>query len=102
MAARTTDDTGRRRERGRWPSGRRGSGRGLRPLLPAVTALCALGLVTGCSAPGSSLRLVWEAPVDDGARNYGNGAWLVGETLVRSRYDAVGAFDARTGKVRWE
>ncbi|MGP3634130.1 outer membrane protein assembly factor BamB family protein [Streptomyces sp. 24-1644] len=100
MAARTTDDTGR--GRGRWPSGRRGSGRGLRPLLAAVTALCALGLVTGCSALGSSLRLVWEAPVDNGARNYGNGAWLVGETLVRSRYDAVGAFDARTGKVRWE
>lgn len=49
-----------------------------------------------------SLRVVWEAPVDSNARDYGNGAWLVGDTLVRSRYDAVTAFDAGTGKRRWE
>ncbi|MEV5975121.1 PQQ-binding-like beta-propeller repeat protein [Streptomyces sp. NPDC051921] len=48
------------------------------------------------------MRVVWEAPVDDNARDYGNGAWLVGDTLVRSRYDAVTAFDAASGDRRWE
>ncbi|WP_406859063.1 PQQ-binding-like beta-propeller repeat protein [Streptomyces sp. HUAS MG47] len=48
------------------------------------------------------MRVVWDAPVDDNARDYGNGAWLVDDTLVRSRYDAVTAFDARSGDRRWE
>ncbi|MFF1509621.1 PQQ-binding-like beta-propeller repeat protein [Streptomyces sp. NPDC058326] len=100
MATRTTDDTEPGRER--WLPGRRGAGRRLRPLLAAVTALLIVGLATSCSAPGGSLRVVWEAPVDNGARDYGNGAWLVGDTLVRSRYDAVTAFGARTGEGRWE
>ncbi|WP_244315485.1 PQQ-binding-like beta-propeller repeat protein [Streptomyces albidochromogenes] len=64
--------------------------------------LLVAGLATGCSVLGGSLRVVWEAPVDSNARDYGNGAWLVGDTLVRSRYDAVTAFDAGTGKGRWE
>ncbi|MET9677680.1 PQQ-binding-like beta-propeller repeat protein [Streptomyces sp. NPDC006482] len=99
MATRTTDDTGAGRVRRL--SGRQGTGR-LRPLLAAVTALLVAGLAAGCSALGGSLRVVWEAPVDSSAMNYGNGAWLVGDTLVRSRYDAVTAFDAGTGKGRWE
>ncbi|MFB7591910.1 PQQ-binding-like beta-propeller repeat protein [Streptomyces sp. NPDC056169] len=99
MATRTTDDTEPGRERRL--SGRQGTGR-LRPLLSPVTALLIVGLAAGCSALGSSLRVVWEAPVDSSAMNYGNGAWLVGDMLVRSRYDAVTAFDAKTGKGRWE
>ncbi|MER5893364.1 PQQ-binding-like beta-propeller repeat protein [Streptomyces sp. NPDC001876] len=99
MATRTTDDTEPRRERRL--SGRQGTTR-LRPLLAAVAALLVVGLATGCSAFGSSLRVVWEAPVDSNARGYGNGVWLVGDTLVHSRYDAVTAFDAGTGKGRWE
>ncbi|MFB8142376.1 outer membrane protein assembly factor BamB family protein [Streptomyces parvus] len=74
----------------------------LRPLLAAVTALLVAGSATGCFTPGGSLRVVWEAPADSSARDYGNGAWLVGDTLVRSRYDAVNAFDAGTGEGRWE
>ncbi|MER6598072.1 PQQ-binding-like beta-propeller repeat protein [Streptomyces parvus] len=74
----------------------------LRPLLAAVTVLLVAGFAAGCSTSGGSLRVVWEAPVDSSARDYGNGAWLVGDTLVRSRYDAVNAFDAGTGEGRWE
>lgn len=99
MATRATDDTGPDRER-RLTS-RRASGR-LRRLLAAVTALLVSGLATGCSGAGGSLRVVWEAPADSTSMDYGNGAWLVGDTLVRSRYDAVTAFDAATGKARWE
>ncbi|MFD6657073.1 PQQ-binding-like beta-propeller repeat protein [Streptomyces parvus] len=99
MATRSTDDTGPQRDRRL--SGRRGT-RPLRPLLAAVTALLVAGFATGCFTPEGSLRVVWEAPVDSSARDYGNGAWLVGDTLVRSRYDAVNAFDAGTGKGRWE
>ncbi|MCX5524912.1 PQQ-binding-like beta-propeller repeat protein [Streptomyces bobili] len=100
MTTRTTADIGPGRERR--SSGRQGAGRRLRPLLAAVTALLTVGLAAGCSDSGGSLRVVWEAPVDSGAMKYGNGAWLVGDTLVRSRYDAVTAVDARTGKGRWE
>ncbi|MFB6532278.1 PQQ-binding-like beta-propeller repeat protein [Streptomyces sp. NPDC056399] len=99
MATRMADNTGPGRERR--PSGRQGSGL-FRPFLTAVTALLVAGFATGCSALGGSLGVVWEAPVDNSARNYGNGVWLVGDTLVRSRFDAVTAFDARTGKGRWE
>ncbi|MET9952441.1 PQQ-binding-like beta-propeller repeat protein [Streptomyces sp. NPDC006339] len=99
MAARTTDDTKPGRER--WPRHRGGTGR-LGPLLAAVAALLVFGSASGCSALEVSLRVVWEAPVDDNARDYGNGAWLVGDTLVRSRYDAVTAFDAGSGERRWQ
>lgn len=98
MAARTTGDTRPGREW--WLSSREGTRR-LRPLLAAVAALL-VGLTTGCSAAGGSMRVVWEAPVDDNARDYGNGAWFVGDMLVRSRYDTVTAFDAGSGERRWE
>ncbi|MFE5480955.1 PQQ-binding-like beta-propeller repeat protein [Streptomyces sp. NPDC056527] len=98
MAARTTGDTRPGRER--WLSSREGTRR-LRHLVAAVAALV-VGLTAGCSALGGSMRVVWDAPVDDNARDYGNGAWLVDDTLVRSRYDAVTAFDARSGDRRWE
>ncbi|GGT84214.1 outer membrane protein assembly factor BamB family protein [Streptomyces lateritius] len=100
MAPRTTEDTEPRRERRL--SGRQGT-RWFRPRLAAVAALLGMaGLATGCSDLGGSLRVAWEAPVDSNARDYGNGAWLVGDILVRSRYDTVTAFDTGTGKGRWE
>ncbi|MFE0702121.1 PQQ-binding-like beta-propeller repeat protein [Streptomyces sp. NPDC058872] len=52
--------------------------------------------------PGDSMELAWQAPVDRSAAAYGNGDWLVGDTVVRSRYDAVTAFDAGSGQRRWE
>ncbi|MFI8963018.1 PQQ-binding-like beta-propeller repeat protein [Streptomyces sp. NPDC053493] len=52
--------------------------------------------------PGDSMELAWQAPIDRGAAAYGNGDWLVGDTVVRSRYDAVTAFDAGSGQRRWE
>ncbi|MFI1717820.1 PQQ-binding-like beta-propeller repeat protein [Streptomyces litmocidini] len=52
--------------------------------------------------PGDSMELAWQAPPDRGATAYGNGDWLVGGTVVRSRFDAVTAFDAGSGKRRWE
>ncbi|WP_406062680.1 PQQ-binding-like beta-propeller repeat protein [Streptomyces sp. NBC_01077] len=99
MAVRTTDSGGNGRRR----SGRLGPVLGIGGLLLVV-----LGLASACSAssggllPGGSMRLAWDVPFDDSAREYGNGDWLVGDTVVRSRYDAVTAFDAGSGKQRWE
>ncbi|MFE5512669.1 PQQ-binding-like beta-propeller repeat protein [Streptomyces sp. NPDC056529] len=51
--------------------------------------------------PGDSMELAWQSPPDRGAA-YGNGDWLVGDTVVRSRFDAVTAFDTGSGQKRWE
>ncbi|MFJ8646111.1 PQQ-binding-like beta-propeller repeat protein [Streptomyces sp. NPDC093546] len=52
--------------------------------------------------PFISMKQAWETPVDRAAGEYGNGAWVAGDTVVRSRYDAVTGFDAGSGKERWE
>ncbi|MES9623241.1 PQQ-binding-like beta-propeller repeat protein [Streptomyces tuirus] len=52
--------------------------------------------------PGASMTTAWEAPYDRNANEHGNRAWLVGDTMVRSRFDAVTGFDAGSGKQRWE
>ncbi|MFJ5829479.1 PQQ-binding-like beta-propeller repeat protein [Streptomyces sp. NPDC093089] len=52
--------------------------------------------------PGDSMELAWQAPPDRSAAAYGNGDWFVGGTVVRSRFDAVTAFDAGSGQRRWE
>lgn len=52
--------------------------------------------------PGDSMSVAWETPDDRSAAEHGNGAWLVGDTVVRSRFDAVTAFDAGSGTKRWE
>ncbi|MFD8588692.1 PQQ-binding-like beta-propeller repeat protein [Streptomyces sp. NPDC059637] len=52
--------------------------------------------------PGSSMTTAWETPVDRAAFEHGENAWLAGDTLVRSRFDAVTGFDAGSGKQRWE
>ncbi|MEU8622626.1 PQQ-binding-like beta-propeller repeat protein [Streptomyces sp. NPDC048623] len=76
-----------------------------------VVILVGLALVGGLSScvaselgrmPGDSMERVWDAPYDRTAAEYGNRAWLVDGTVVRSRFDAVTGFDAGTGKRRWE
>ncbi|MFD7981529.1 PQQ-binding-like beta-propeller repeat protein [Streptomyces sp. NPDC059071] len=52
--------------------------------------------------PGDSMERAWDTPYDKPAAPYGNAAWVVGDTVVRSRFDAVTGFDARTGARRWE
>ncbi|MFJ8645923.1 PQQ-binding-like beta-propeller repeat protein [Streptomyces sp. NPDC093546] len=78
--------------------------------LVAVIAV-PLGLLGGLASwiasslgymPGDSMERVWNTPYDRPADAHGNAAWLVGDTVVRSRYDAVTAFDAGSGKRRWE
>ncbi|MFF6776390.1 PQQ-binding-like beta-propeller repeat protein [Streptomyces sp. NPDC012637] len=70
--------------------------------------LALVGGIASCVAsdtgnlPGDAMERVWETPEDKTAAEYGNAAWLVGDTVVRSRFDAVTAFDAGTGKRRWE
>ncbi|MEV6326250.1 PQQ-binding-like beta-propeller repeat protein [Streptomyces sp. NPDC051909] len=90
-----------------------GDGGGARPgVLGCVTALVVvLGLLAGIAWlllkdsgywPGSSMTTAWEAPYDRNATEQGNRAWLVGDTVVRSRVDAVTGFDVRSGAKRWE
>ncbi|WP_225800097.1 PQQ-binding-like beta-propeller repeat protein [Streptomyces sp. NK15101] len=97
MATRTTDGTARRG----WAR--------LPALLVAIgVPLALVGGLASCVAselgylPGDSMERVWDAPRDRPAAEYGNAAWAVGDTVVRSRFDAVTAFDARSGKRRWE
>ncbi|MER6476837.1 PQQ-binding-like beta-propeller repeat protein [Streptomyces filamentosus] len=84
--------------------GRRGRrGRAGRTLAGAVAALTVLGtLLTGCSSAPGELGVAWDTPADPKAEEANRGAWLSGDTLVHSRFDAVRGFDARTGKRNWE
>lgn len=69
----------------------------------ALVALCSL--VSGCvfsGDEGEAMDVVWDTPADRKAEPQGEGAWLSGDTLVRSRFDAVSGFDALTGKRSWE
>ncbi|MFJ7419622.1 PQQ-binding-like beta-propeller repeat protein [Streptomyces uncialis] len=52
--------------------------------------------------PGDAMVREWEAPADPQAEEYGNGSWLAGDTVVRSRFDALNGYDLRTGAERWE
>ncbi|WP_407914982.1 PQQ-binding-like beta-propeller repeat protein [Kitasatospora sp. NE20-6] len=81
--------------------------------VPAVLVLIGvpLALVGGLAScvasetghlPGDSMERVWDTPYDRTAAGYGNAAWALGDTVVRSRFDAVTAFDAGTGERRWE
>ncbi|WP_254380587.1 PQQ-binding-like beta-propeller repeat protein [Streptomyces sp. TBY4] len=83
------------------PSGRR-AGRTPAARAAALIALCSL--TAACSLFGpEELGVVWDTPVEDtkGAEK-GNGAWLSGDTLVRSRFDAVCGYEASSGKRSWE
>ncbi|MFF9867415.1 PQQ-binding-like beta-propeller repeat protein [Streptomyces sp. NPDC013953] len=81
------------------PSGRR-TRRTRSTTVAVLVALCALA--AGCSSEAEDLGVVWDTPVDREAEQQGNGAWLSGDTLVRSRFDTVRGYDARTGKRSWE
>ncbi|MFI8824004.1 hypothetical protein [Streptomyces sp. NPDC053431] len=52
--------------------------------------------------PGDSTELAWQTPPDPGAPAHGNGHWFVGSTVIRSRFDAVTAFDVGSSQRRWE
>ncbi|MET9903106.1 PQQ-binding-like beta-propeller repeat protein [Streptomyces sp. NPDC006446] len=97
MATRTASST----TTGRW--------RWLPALLVLIgVPLALVGGIASCVAsetghmPGDSMERVWDTPYDRTAAEHGNAAWLVGDTVVRSRFDAVTAFDAKTGERRWE
>ncbi|MER7000656.1 PQQ-binding-like beta-propeller repeat protein [Streptomyces sp. NPDC000410] len=77
----------------------------------AVTVVAAIGLalITGFVylvmpgyLPFNAMTTVWEAPRDGEAAEGGNDTWLVGDIVVRSRFDGATAFDVRSGKKRWE
>ncbi|MEV4948995.1 PQQ-binding-like beta-propeller repeat protein [Streptomyces sp. NPDC053755] len=70
--------------------------------LGVVGGIAALVLGTMGYLPGNSMSAAWQTPEDRKATANGNGAWLVGDTVVRSRFDAVTGFDAGSGKQRWE
>ncbi|MET9803394.1 PQQ-binding-like beta-propeller repeat protein [Streptomyces sp. NPDC006368] len=97
MATRTNDST----PRGPWRWA-------LAVLVLIGVPLALVGGIASCVAsemghmPGDSMERVWDAPRDRKAAEYGNAAWAVGDIVVRSRFDAVTAFDAGTGKRRWE
>jgi outer membrane protein assembly factor BamB len=82
------------------PSGRR-TGRTLAMTGAALVALCSL--TAGCFFSGAEeVGVVWDTPADRKGEPQGNGAWLSGGTLVRSRFDAVRGYDALSGKRSWE
>ncbi|MFF4583712.1 PQQ-binding-like beta-propeller repeat protein [Streptomyces sp. NPDC001373] len=82
------------------PSGRRTRRRTLARTGMALVALCSLA--TGCGFWNETMGVVWDTPADRKAEPRGIGAWLSGDTLVRSRFDAVTGYDAATGKRSWE
>ncbi|MFC8012092.1 MULTISPECIES: outer membrane protein assembly factor BamB family protein [Streptomyces] len=86
-------------------------GRGRRTGCLAVVIVAVLALVGGLVSgvlmivghmPGDSMDTVWETPTDPAAAEHGNGSWVVGDVLVRSRFDAVTGYGVRTGKQHWE
>ncbi|MER7625322.1 PQQ-binding-like beta-propeller repeat protein [Streptomyces sp. NPDC126503] len=81
-------------------------GRTRRSLATRAAALVALcSLTAGCFLFGDEadeMGVVWDTPADPKAEEQGNGAWLSGDTLVRSRFDAVSGYNARDGKRTWE
>ncbi|MFF5488298.1 PQQ-binding-like beta-propeller repeat protein [Streptomyces virginiae] len=77
-------------------------------LIAGGAVLALIGATTaGCLAstgrfPGDSMDIAWQTPPDGNKSEQGNGAWLVGDLLVRSRFDAATAYDARTGEQVWD
>ncbi|MET9675647.1 PQQ-binding-like beta-propeller repeat protein [Streptomyces sp. NPDC006482] len=82
------------------PSGRRTKRRLARTGV-ALVALCSLAAGCGFSW-AEDMGVAWDTPVDRKAETQGNGAWLSGDTLVHSRFDAVRGYDASSGERRWE
>ncbi|GAA3386858.1 PQQ-binding-like beta-propeller repeat protein [Streptomyces roseoviridis] len=82
------------------PAGRSTGRRRLVRTVAAVVALCCLA--AGCGLWAEDMEVAWDTPVDRRAESQGNGAWLAGDTLVHSRFDAVRGYDASSGERRWE
>ncbi|WP_418960519.1 PQQ-binding-like beta-propeller repeat protein [Streptomyces tritici] len=85
----------------------RGGRIGCALLLGGAAVVLIGSLTAGCLAfmdrfPGDSMDIAWETPADSKDSEQGNGAWLAGDTLVRSRFDAASGYDARTGKRVWD
>ncbi|WP_328722657.1 PQQ-binding-like beta-propeller repeat protein [Streptomyces sp. NBC_00247] len=71
-------------------------------IVAGVVALVAALLDSEGYLPGGAMVRSWEAPRDLNAADHGNGGWLVGDTVIRTRFDAVTGFGAADGKQRWE
>lgn len=71
-------------------------------VLAVVGAIVAALLESEGYLPGNAMVRVWETPRDLNAAEHGNGDWLVGDTVIRTRFDAVTGFGAADGKERWE
>lgn len=103
MAERTTSD---RRGGTAEPSAWRDVLRGLLAiglLLAIVVGIAWVFLSNTGYWPGSSMTTAWETRSDEQApEDSTHQAWLVDDTLVRVRYDAVTGFDAGSGEERWE
>ncbi|MFI8826411.1 PQQ-binding-like beta-propeller repeat protein [Streptomyces sp. NPDC053431] len=99
MATNTTDAARPRRRPTRWALG---------ILIGVGVPFALVGGIASCVAhekgklPGDSMERAWDTPFDNNAAEHGNAAWVVGDSVVRSRYDAVTAFDAADGHRRWE
>ncbi|MEU3398475.1 PQQ-binding-like beta-propeller repeat protein [Streptomyces filamentosus] len=101
------------RPAGSAPAGGKGEGRGSRLARYAVVGGVLLAVLAGCGGatagilasegylPGDSMREVWSTPAGSRAREYGNGSWLSGDTVVRSHAESVTGHDARSGRERW-
>ncbi|QES57557.1 hypothetical protein DEJ51_28015 [Streptomyces venezuelae] len=107
MGIRMTETTnGDAAERSRPQGARRSWLGGLIAVAVVLAIVVGLGwafLGTSGYWPGSSLTTAWETPGDSRAPEDGtHQAWIVDDTLVRTRHDAVTGFDAGTGKKVWE
>lgn len=71
-------------------------------LLLGVGGITAGLMSTEGYLPGDAMVREWETPADPRAEEYGNGSWLAGNTVVRSRFDALTGYDVRSGAERWE
>ncbi|MFD0151916.1 PQQ-binding-like beta-propeller repeat protein [Streptomyces sp. NPDC127132] len=101
MAARTSRGDGGARP---LTGGRRVLGCSIAVLvvLILVGGIASAFLVGSGYVPFFSMKTSWEAPYDRGTSDQGNGAWLAGDTVARSRFDGVTGYDVRSGKQRWD
>ncbi|WP_128643959.1 outer membrane protein assembly factor BamB family protein [Streptomyces sp. SS] len=101
MAVRT-DGAGRVRAR-RSPGWAAGLGQWLAGVLVLAVVVGGIAaFVVPGYIPTNGMSTVWHAPGESEAPEGGAATWLVGDSVVRSRFDGVTAFDVRSGKERWE
>ncbi|MFG2297848.1 PQQ-binding-like beta-propeller repeat protein [Streptomyces sp. NPDC048603] len=78
-------------------------------IVALVCAVTVAGVLVAGRFPGDSMDIAWRIPGDDKATVPGNavwpdgdGSWLAGDTLVRSRLTGATGHDAGTGRQVWE